>query len=146
MLAEIKGLNEECGVFAVWGHNDAPQITYYGLHALQHRGQEATGMVVTNGKILDIYKGNGLVTEVFQEESLRNLKGCGSIGHVRYCTSGGGGSENIQPFLFRSSSTYDLALAHNGNLVNANVLKAELEKMGSIFHSTSDTEVLFRPA
>ena len=142
MLAEIKGLNEECGVFAVWGHNDAPQITYYGLHALQHRGQEATGMVVTNGKILDIYKGNGLVTEVFQEESLRNLKGCGSIGHVRYCTSGGGGSENIQPFLFRSSSTYDLALAHNGNLVNANVLKAELEKMGSIFHSTSDTEVL----
>lgn len=142
MLAEIKGLNEECGVFAVWGHKDAPQITYYGLHALQHRGQEATGMVVTNGKKMDIHKGNGLVTEVFKKKAMKGLKGESTIGHVRYCTSGGGGKENVQPFLFRSYSNYDIALAHNGNLVNANLLKAELEESGSIFHSTSDTEVL----
>lgn len=142
MLAEIKGLNEECGVFGVWGHEDAPQITYYGLHALQHRGQEATGMVVTDGKEVAIHKGNGLVTEVFKEDAMLSLKGKSTIGHVRYCTSGGGGRENVQPFLFRSYSTYDIALAHNGNLVNANALKAELEQTGSIFHSTSDTEVL----
>lgn len=140
MFAEIKGLNEECGVFGVWGHQDAAQITYYGLHSLQHRGQEGTGIVVTDGEALNIHKGLGLVTEVFSHGELETLSGKASIGHVRYSTAGGGGLANTQPLLF-NSQTGSLALAHNGNLVNADQLKAELEAQGSIFQSTSDTEV-----
>ena len=141
MLAEIKGLNEECGVFGVWGHVDASQITYYGLHSLQHRGQEGTGMVVTDGLKLNCKKGEGLVSEIFTAESIKDLKGTGAIGHVRYSTAGGGGYENVQPLLFRSQSE-SLALCHNGNLINANQLKQQLEGQGSIFQSSSDTEVL----
>jgi len=141
MLAEIKGLNEECGVFGIWGHHDAAQITYYGLHSLQHRGQEGAGIVVTNGEKLLAYKGLGLVTEVFGQGQLDDLKGKAAIGHVRYATAGGGGYANVQPLLFRSQSG-SLALAHNGNLVNATGLKHQLENQGSIFQSTSDTEVL----
>jgi amidophosphoribosyltransferase len=141
MLAEIKGLNEECGVFGIWGHSDAAQITYYGLHSLQHRGQEGTGIVVTDGDNLKGLKGEGLVTEVFQEGSLDPLQGNGAIGHVRYATAGGGGYDNVQPLLFQSQSG-GLALAHNGNLVNANALKHQLEQQGSIFQTSSDTEVL----
>ncbi|MCP3742509.1 amidophosphoribosyltransferase [Rossellomorea sp. BNER] len=141
MLAEIKGLNEECGVFGIWGHSDAAQITYYGLHSLQHRGQEGTGIVVTDGDNLKGLKGEGLVTEVFQEGSLDPLTGNGAIGHVRYATAGGGGYDNVQPLLFQSQSG-GLALAHNGNLVNANALKHQLEQQGSIFQTSSDTEVL----
>ncbi|MBM7587564.1 amidophosphoribosyltransferase [Bacillus pakistanensis] len=141
MLAEIKGLNEECGVFGIWGHPDAAQITYYGLHSLQHRGQEGTGIVVTDGDNLKGLKGEGLVTEVFQEGSLDPLQGNGAIGHVRYATAGGGGYDNVQPLLFHSQSG-GLALAHNGNLVNANALKHQLEQQGSIFQTSSDTEVL----
>lgn len=140
MLAEIKGLNEECGVFGIWGHKDAAQITYYGLHSLQHRGQEGAGIVVTDGEKLTGFKGEGLVTEVFSN-GVDNLKGTGAIGHVRYATAGGGGYENVQPFLFRSEQG-GLALAHNGNLVNASGLKHQLENQGSIFQTTSDTEVL----
>ncbi|RZI52457.1 amidophosphoribosyltransferase [Aeribacillus pallidus] len=140
MLAEIKGLNEECGVFGIWGHKDAAQITYYGLHSLQHRGQEGAGIVVTDGEKLTGFKGEGLVTEVFAN-GVDNLKGTGAIGHVRYATAGGGGYENVQPFLFRSEQG-GLALAHNGNLVNASGLKHQLENQGSIFQTTSDTEVL----
>ncbi|AXI38260.1 amidophosphoribosyltransferase [Bacillaceae bacterium ZC4] len=140
MLAEIKGLNEECGVFGIWGHRDAAQITYYGLHSLQHRGQEGAGIVVTDGEKLTGFKGEGLVTEVFAN-GVDNLKGTGAIGHVRYATAGGGGYENVQPFLFRSEQG-GLALAHNGNLVNASGLKHQLENQGSIFQTTSDTEVL----
>ncbi|MCA1056165.1 amidophosphoribosyltransferase [Rossellomorea aquimaris] len=141
MLAEIKGLNEECGVFGIWGHPNAAQITYYGLHSLQHRGQEGTGIVVSDGDTLRGHKGEGLVTEVFQEGSIEKLTGYGAIGHVRYATAGGGGYENVQPLLFNSQSG-GLALAHNGNLVNANALKHQLEGQGSIFQTTSDTEVL----
>ncbi|WP_209124787.1 amidophosphoribosyltransferase [Alkalihalobacillus sp. BA299] len=141
MLAEIKGLNEECGVFAVWGHKDAAQITYYGLHSLQHRGQEGAGIVVTDGEKLTAHKGLGLVNEVFASKDFENLYGKAAIGHVRYATAGGGGIANVQPLLFRSQ-TSSLAIAHNGNLVNANQLKHQLESMGSIFQSTSDTEVL----
>lgn len=141
MLTEIKGLNEECGVFGVWGHPDAAQITYYGLHSLQHRGQEGTGIVVTDGETLKIHKGLGLVAEVFSKGEIETLHGNGAIGHVRYSTAGGGGLANTQPLLF-NSQTGSLALAHNGNLVNANTLKRELETQGSIFHTTSDTEVL----
>jgi amidophosphoribosyltransferase len=141
MLAEIKGLNEECGVFGIWGHPDAAQITYYGLHSLQHRGQEGAGIVVTDGEKLKGFKGIGLVTEVFNKGQLSELTGKAAIGHVRYATAGGGGYENVQPLLFRSLNG-SLALAHNGNLVNANALKHQLENQGSIFQTTSDTEVL----
>ncbi|CAH2717273.1 Amidophosphoribosyltransferase [Neobacillus rhizosphaerae] len=141
MLAEIKGLNEECGIFGVWGHQDAAQLTYYGLHSLQHRGQEGTGIVVSDGKKLKGVKGEGLVTEIFTTEAMSQLTGSAAIGHVRYATAGGGGYENVQPLLFHSQSG-SLALAHNGNLVNVNSLKHQLETQGSIFQTSSDTEVL----
>ena len=143
MLAEIKGLNEECGVVGVWGHSDAAQIAYYGLHSLQHRGQEGAGIVTSDGSQLSITKGEGLVTEIFTADKMQELTGSGkaAIGHVRYATAGGGGYQNVQPLLFKSH-TGDLALAHNGNLVNANQLKSQLESQGSIFQTTSDTEVL----
>ncbi|WP_413304307.1 amidophosphoribosyltransferase [Bacillus sp. 1P10SD] len=141
MLAELKGLNEECGIFGVWGHQDAAQLTYYGLHSLQHRGQEGTGIVVSDGKTLKGVKGEGLVAEIFTTEAMAGLTGTAAIGHVRYATAGGGGYENVQPLLFHSQSG-SLALAHNGNLVNANSLKHQLETQGSIFQTSSDTEVL----
>lgn len=141
MPAEIKGLNEECGVFGIWGHPNAAQITYYGLHSLQHRGQEGTGIVVSDGDKLRCLKGEGLVTEVFQEGTIEKLEGDSAIGHVRYATAGGGSYENVQPLLFNSQNG-SLALAHNGNLVNANALKHQLEGQGSIFQTSSDTEVL----
>jgi amidophosphoribosyltransferase len=141
MPAEIKGLNEECGVFGIWGHVDAAQITYYALHALQHRGQEGTGIVVSDGKTLKGAKGEGLVTEVFSSNVIQELTGSAAIGHVRYATAGGGGYENVQPLLFHSQ-TGSLALAHNGNLVNVRSLKHQLEAQGSIFQTSSDTEVL----
>ncbi|MFD2445169.1 amidophosphoribosyltransferase [Bacillus sp. CGMCC 1.16607] len=141
MLAEIKGLNEECGVFGIWGHPNAAEITYYGLHSLQHRGQEGTGMVVTNGEILKGLKGEGLVSEIFTSSAMEDMKGKAAIGHVRYATAGGGGYENVQPLLFHSQNG-SLALAHNGNLVNATALKHQLEAQGSIFQTSSDTEVL----
>lgn len=141
MLAEIKGLNEECGVFGIWGHENAAQITYYGLHSLQHRGQEGAGIAVTDGKKVTVAKGLGLVTEVFGQGELSDLHGKAAIGHVRYATAGGGGYQNVQPLHFQSHSG-SLALAHNGNLVNATALKHQLENQGSIFQTTSDTEVL----
>ncbi|MBG9446766.1 amidophosphoribosyltransferase [Cytobacillus firmus] len=141
MLAEIRGLNEECGVFGIWGHQDASQITYYGLHSLQHRGQEGTGMVVTDGQKLKGMKGEGLVTEIFTSDAMKEMDGKAAIGHVRYATAGGGGYENVQPLLFNSQSG-SLALCHNGNLVNATALKHQLEGQGSIFQTSSDTEVL----
>ncbi|QQZ09112.1 amidophosphoribosyltransferase [Heyndrickxia vini] len=141
MLAELRGLNEECGVFGIWGHPDAAKITYYGLHSLQHRGQEGAGIVVSDGGRLQVLKGEGLVTEVFNEGRIDKLHGKSAIGHVRYATAGGGGIENVQPFLFNSQNG-SLALAHNGNIVNANALKHQLEAQGSIFQTSSDTEVL----
>ncbi|GIN87968.1 amidophosphoribosyltransferase [Heyndrickxia sporothermodurans] len=141
MLAEIKGLNEECGVFGIWGHSDAAKITYYGLHSLQHRGQEGAGIVVSDNGHLQVVKGEGLVTEVFNEGKIEKLNGQSAIGHVRYATAGGGGIENVQPLLFHSQNG-SLALAHNGNIVNANALKHQLEAQGSIFQTSSDTEVL----
>ncbi len=141
MLAEIRGLNEECGVFGIWGNHDAAQLSYYGLHALQHRGQEGAGIVTTDGKQLQAIRGEGLVNDVFNEDKLRKATGHAAIAHVRYATAGGKGIENVQPLLFRSS-TGSLAIAHNGNLVNATHLKQFLERSGSIFNSTSDTEVV----
>ena len=134
--------SEECGVFGIYGVPNAASLTYYGLHALQHRGQEGTGIVSVdeNGSFRHI-KGEGLVTEVFNEEKLATLKGATAIGHVRYTTAGGGGMENVQPFLFRHN-TGDFALAHNGNIVNSELLRRHLENKGSLFQSTSDSEIL----
>ncbi len=133
-------MNEECGVFGVFNVKNASEVMYYGLHALQHRGQEGCGIISTDH--IDFYtlKGEGLVTEVFNEHNLSTLQGDTAIGHVRYSTSGGGGLENVQPFLFRHR-TGDFALCHNGNLVNSSELKMYLENQGSIFQSTSDSEV-----
>lgn len=138
----LKGLHEECGVFGVYNVSNAAQNMYFGLHSLQHRGQEGCGMVVVNneGKLARV-KGEGLVSEIFTQERLNSLPGKTGIGHVRYATSGGGGIENVQPFLFRHHGG-DFGLAHNGNLVNSAELKSYLEDQGSIFQSTSDSEIL----
>ncbi len=135
-------LHEECGVFGIFGVPSAASLTYYGLHALQHRGQEGCGIVSVDDRgALHRVKGSGLVTEVFNEGKLAQLPGSMAIGHVRYTTAGGGGSENIQPFLFRHNSG-DFALAHNGNIVNSEPLREYLENRGSLFQSTSDSEIL----
>ena len=140
--APFRGIHEECGVFGVYGVRNAAEITYYGLHSLQHRGQEGCGIVSVNeeGQLRRV-KGQGLVTEVFNNDNLSTLKGSMAMGHVRYSTTGGGGIENVQPFLFRHNSG-DFALAHNGNLVNSVQLRKYLEDRGSLFQSTSDSEIL----
>ena len=135
-------LHEECGVFGVFGVQNAKDITYYALHSLQHRGQEGTGIVTCDDDgIMHRVKGLGLVTEVFNNANLSTLPGKMAIGHVRYSTAGGGGIENVQPFHFRHN-TGDFALAHNGNIVNSKELRQFLENQGSIFQSTSDSEIL----
>ncbi|MEN2467836.1 amidophosphoribosyltransferase [Ornithinibacillus sp. FSL M8-0202] len=141
MLAEIRGLNEECGVFGIWGHDKAAELTYYGLHALQHRGQEGAGVVTTNGLELKLHKGQGLVNDVFKRVDFSKLSGHAAIGHVRYATQGERSIDNVQPLLFRSQ-TGSMALAHNGNIMNAYELRGELESAGSILQTSSDTEVL----
>lgn len=141
-LTRVRGLHEECGVFGVWGVPEAAGLAYYGLHSLQHRGQEGCGIVTVNDDgVLRRVKGEGLVSEVFNEEKIASLPGSMAIGHVRYSTTGGGGIENVQPFLFRHN-TGDFALAHNGNLVNSVQLRKYLEDRGSLFQSSSDSEIL----
>lgn len=134
-------LHEECGVFGVYGVSNAAEVSYFGLHSLQHRGQEGCGIVTSDHGNLKRIKGIGLVSEIFNDTNLKTLTGDMAIGHVRYSTAGGGGIENVQPFQF-NHHTGNFALAHNGNLVNSNELKRYLEERGSIFQSTSDTEVL----
>lgn len=134
-------INEECGVFGVFNCENAAELTYYGLHALQHRGQEGCGIATTDGTEIYRERGEGLVTEIFSETKLAKLKGNSSIGHVRYSTAGGSGIDNVQPFVFRHY-TGDFSLCHNGNIVNSRGLKMMLERQGSIFQSTSDTEIL----
>ncbi|MCF7926853.1 MAG: amidophosphoribosyltransferase [Candidatus Izimaplasma sp.] len=133
-------LNEECGVFGVVNVSNASEVMYYGLHALQHRGQESAGIISTDHKQFYTVKGTGLVNEVFSETNLQTLNGNTAIGHVRYSTQGGSSIDNVQPFLFRHY-TGDFGLCHNGNLVNSGELKRQLEISGSIFKSTSDTEI-----
>lgn len=139
---ECDEIHEECGVFGVWGVENAANYAYYGLHALQHRGQEACGIVcVDENRKFSRVKGEGLVSEVFNDKNLDSLKGDKAIAHVRYATAGGRGIENVQPFLFRHF-TGDFALAHNGNIVNSKELARYLEEKGSLFQSTSDSELL----
>lgn len=142
MSAELEDIHEECGVFGVWGHSDAARLTYFGLHALQHRGQEGAGIVSNDNGHLKGYRNLGLLTQVFaNEDIMKKLTGNSAIGHVRYATAGSGSVENIQPFLFCFHDG-DGALGHNGNLTNCTTLRNKLEDEGAIFHSNSDTEVL----
>ncbi|QSR89686.1 amidophosphoribosyltransferase [Methylacidiphilum caldifontis] len=134
---------EECGVFAVYGHTNAAELTYYGLYALQHRGQESAGIASFNPLKLhfEVFRGMGLVSQVFDTHTLSSLQGTMSIGHVRYSTTGSSTLLNAQPIVV-SCSKGDLALAHNGNIVNAASIRRELENKGSIFQTTSDSEVI----
>ena len=142
MPYEIKGLNEECGVFGVFGSQEAAHMTYFGLHSLQHRGQEGAGIVSSDGIKLRQYRNRGLLSEVFANpQDLDRLEGPSAIGHVRYGTSGNNSIANVQPFLFHFHDG-DVALAHNGNLTNAKSLKQKLEDEGAVFQSNSDTEIL----
>ena len=142
MTYEVKSLNEECGVFGIWGHPQAAQVTYFGLHSLQHRGQEGAGILTNDAGKLIRHRDTGLISEVFKNPAnLEKLTGQAAIGHVRYATAGEASIDNIQPFHFKF---YDMefGLAHNGNLTNTKTLKQELEHNGAIFSSSSDTEIL----
>ncbi|MGL4969721.1 MAG: amidophosphoribosyltransferase [Fusobacteriaceae bacterium] len=134
-------INEECGVFGVFNLDEASRLTYYGLHSLQHRGQEGVGIATSTGSEIKRFRGEGLVTEIFNNEKLETLPGNMAIGHVRYATFGGGGIDNVQPLLIRSH-TGDFVIAHNGNIVNAREIRMQLEAMGSVFQSTSDSEII----
>ncbi|MFH1625126.1 MAG: amidophosphoribosyltransferase [Pseudomonadota bacterium] len=134
-------LREECGVFGVFGHPEATNLTYLGLYALQHRGQESAGIVSSDGIVLRSHRQMGLVADIFNEDILSKLTGHTAIGHVRYSTTGSSLLKNAQPFVV-SYSEGGIAVAHNGNLVNAGLIRHELEERGSIFQSTMDTEVV----
>ena len=133
----------ECGIFGVYGHPNAAVLTYYGLFALQHRGQESAGIVTSNGPGSSFlqHKDMGLVSQVFGQEELARLRGTRAVGHTRYSTTGSSTIKNAQPFVvdcFRGQ----LAIAHNGNLINADILRDELERKGSIFQTTADSEII----
>src|SRR6266516_2108655 len=132
---------EECGVIAIYAHPEAEKLAYLGLHALQHRGQESAGIVTSDGMTLHPYKAMGLVADIFTEEVLSQLHGTLAIGHTRYSTAGDSALLNAQPILVQSNKGR-VALAHNGNLVNAPEIRARLETQGSIFQTNSDTEVI----
>lgn len=132
---------EECGVFGILGHAEAPRLAYHGLFALQHRGQEAAGIGWNDGQSVQVEKGLGLVADVFDRNRLDKMQGDSAIGHVRYSTTGSGSLANASPLLIRSRRG-SLAIAHNGNLVNALRLRRELEDQGSIFQTSLDTEVV----
>ena len=134
-------LREECGLFGIYDHRDAAELTYYGLYALQHRGQESAGIAATDGKAMVSHKDMGLVSEVFDPETVEELRGHIALGHVRYSTTGSSKLTNAQPLTLRYHQG-SLALAHNGNLVNAGPVRTELEATGSIFQTTTDSEVV----
>jgi amidophosphoribosyltransferase len=139
------GLHEECGVFGITtplgSTDDAAYDTFYGMFALQHRGQEAAGIAVNNGGVITCRKGLGLVMDVFNDEKLSTMPGSAAIGHVRYSTTGSGFVENAQPIAVGHIKG-NLAVAHNGNLVNAGSLRRDIELGGGIFHGTSDSEII----
>lgn len=134
-------VREHCGLFGVFNHPEAARLTYLGLYALQHRGEESAGIVVSDGQALRGFKGMGLVETVFTEEHLKELRGQAAIGHTRYSTTGSSQLKNAQP-LQVDYSRGSLAIAHNGNLINAWLLRDELEAHGSIFQTTVDSEVI----
>ncbi|MBI3319291.1 MAG: class II glutamine amidotransferase, partial [Candidatus Omnitrophica bacterium] len=130
-----------CGLFGIYGHRDAARLAYLGLYSLQHRGEEAAGIVTYDGKQMHSYKNQGLVSEIFDEEVLHQLPGRMAIGHTRYSTTGSSVLKNVQPLLVNYAKG-SIAVAHNGNLVNAFELKQQLEASGSIFQTTVDSEII----
>jgi len=134
-------MKEACGVFGIYGEPEAARITFFGLYSLQHRGQESAGIAVADGKKISLEKGMGLISQVFSEEKIRDLKGYLAIGHNRYSTTGSSLLNNAQPFLFQSN-LWSFAIAHNGNLSNTKVLKRQLSKEGVNFFSSADSEVI----
>jgi amidophosphoribosyltransferase len=139
-LLDDDHFHDQCGVFGVYGAAEASNLAYLGLHSLQHRGQEAAGIVSSNGDQLFVHRGMGLVQDVFTASRLEKLPGPSAIGHVRYTTAGGSHIKNAQPIAVDCGAG-SIAVAHNGNLTNGLTLRHELEQMGSIFASDSDTEV-----
>src|SRR4026209_2802465 len=132
---------EECGVFGIFGHTEAANMTYLGLYALQHRGQESVAIATSNGDRLPIHKAMGYVADNFNEATLARLIGTSAVGHVRYSTAGESGINNAQPILIDCAHG-EIAVAHNGNLVNARELRDRLVRDGSIFQTSSDTEAV----
>jgi len=141
---EISSFNEKpreaCGIFGIYDHPEAAALTYFGLYALQHRGQESAGIAVAQDMQIVGHKGMGLVSDVFDMDHLARLGGGSAVGHVRYSTTGSSILTNAQPFLVRHRKK-SYAVAHNGNITNAHALKNELEQAGSIFQSTMDSEI-----
>ena len=140
-LMPAEALHDECGIVGIYGNPEAAKLAYLGLQALQHRGQESAGIVSSDGFVQHTYKARGLVGDVFTEESLAQLKGHMAIGHVRYSTTGSNRVVNAQPIRVDYKGGA-LAVAHNGNIINAAELRQELQKRGAIFQTTSDTEIL----
>src|SRR6266536_1141841 len=130
-----------CGVFGVYGHANASELTYYGLYALQHRGQESAGIVTSDGTQFHAHKGMGLVSQVFKGDILQKLAGQIAVGHTRYSTTGSSDIVNAQR-LTVDCARGQIAIAHNGNLTNASLLRDELEAKGSIFQTTVDSEII----
>ena len=142
-ILEEDKFKDECGVFGIYtqGEVDVASLTYYGLYALQHRGQESAGIAVSNGEKITCYKDMGLVVDVFKEDKIKSLVGNAAIGHVRYSTTGGSNIINAQPII-GEFKLGPIAIAHNGNLVNADVMRELLEDCGCIFQTSIDTEVV----
>ena len=141
MSDEFDKFHDECAVMGIYGHPEAANMVYLGLYALQHRGQESCGIVTSDGKGLISHRQMGLVADAFKEDVIKRLEGQTAIGHNRYSTQGQSHLKNAQPFVVEYSQG-PIAIAHNGNLVNGTLLRNELEQAGSIFQSTSDTEVI----
>jgi amidophosphoribosyltransferase len=133
--------HDECGLFGIWNHPEAANVAYLGLYALQHRGQESAGIAATDGSAFHTEKHMGWVADVFSPERLRRLPGHRAIGHVRYSTAGSSNLRNAQP-ITATTARGPIAIAHNGNLTNADTLRREMERDGAIFQSNSDTEVI----
>lgn len=137
-MSEVK---DKCGVFGIFGHKDASYLTYLGLYSLQHRGEESAGIVSSDGKKMFAHRSMGHVQDIFDGNQLESLTGDRAIGHVRYSTTGSSNLKNAQPILV-DYSRGEIAIGHNGNLVNADILRAELEAHGSIFQTTTDSEIV----
>ena len=130
-----------CGIFGIYGHKDAASLTYLGLYALQHRGEESVGIVSYDKKRVKQHQSMGLVNDAFDEKTLKSLKGSTALGHVRYSTTGSSTAKNIQPFLVKHKKGH-IAIAHNGNITNAADICQEMEDAGSIFQTTMDSEII----
>src|SRR5271154_3560937 len=139
--SNLDAFHDECGVFGVYGHPEAANLVYLGLYSLQHRGQESAGIVSSNGKSLIAHRGMGLVADIFNSDVIGQLEGTAAIGHNRYSTTGSTSIKNCQPLVVEYAQG-GLALAHNGNLVNFGELREHLEGSGSIFQSSSDSELI----